>query len=171
VVTPRCSACKHPDPCLHTSADHTHADHGRGNANAGAHQRSNSMSVSRQFSIFVMVGLIAAIFHYAALIGLVEFAHWRAVPATLVGFICGGVVSYILNRRHTFDSNRPHEETGWRFALVAGIGFCITWIAMHVLTNIFGAPYLPAQVVTTGVVMFWNFLANRLWTFRIPTVA
>jgi putative flippase GtrA len=26
--------------------------------------------------------------------------------------------------------------------------------------------YLPAKVVATGVVVIWNFVANRVWTFN-----
>ena len=29
-----------------------------------------------------------------------------------------------------------------------------------------GIPYIPAQVLTTGVVLLWSFGANRFWTFR-----
>ncbi len=122
-------------------------------------------SIQRQFSTFVVVGFIAAAVHYGTLFILVEGAHWRPVPSTLVGFVCGGFVSYILNRRHTFASDRPHEEATWRFATVSGVGFMLTWIIMHILVDRIGAPYLPAQVLTTGIVMFWNFLANKLWTF------
>jgi putative flippase GtrA len=123
------------------------------------------MSLHRQFSTFVIVGFIAAGVHYGMLLALVEGLHWRPVPATLVGFVCGGFVSYILNRRHTFASARPHEEATWRFAVVSGIGFTLTWIIMHILVDRSAAPYLPAQVLTTGIVMFWNFLANKIWTF------
>jgi putative flippase GtrA len=31
---------------------------------------------------------------------------------------------------------------------------------------VLGAPYLPAQLVTTGIVLVWSFLANKMWTFR-----
>ncbi len=127
------------------------------------------MSLPRQFSAFVLVGIVASAAHYSALIGLVELAGWRAVPATLVGYVMGGLVSYILNRRHTFGSDRPHEEAGWRFALVAGVGFCLTWVFMKAFVDYWGGPYLPAQIVTTGIVMFWSFAANRLWTFSAPT--
>jgi putative flippase GtrA len=123
------------------------------------------MTLHRQVSSFVLVGLIATALHYAVLIGLKELFGWAAVPATLAGYICGGLLSYVLNRRHTFDSDRPHAEAGWRFALVALVGFFLTWGLMRLLVEAWGAPYLPAQMLTTGLVMVWNFLANRLWTF------
>jgi putative flippase GtrA len=100
------------------------------------------------------------------LIGLVEAGGFDPVPATLLGYVAGGALSYILNRRVTYASDRPHAEAGWRFAVVAGIGFVLTGGFMHVFTDWLGAPYLPAQIVTTGIVLFWSFLAHKLWTFN-----
>ena len=134
------------------------------------------MSLHRQFSTFFVVGLICAALHYAVMGGLKELAHWPVIPSTLSGFCVGGVTSYVLNRRHTFASDRPHAEAGWRFVMVTTVGFFLTWLMMSVLmhwatTNalaaLFGDKfYLVAQAVTTGTVMFWNFGANRMWTFR-----
>jgi putative flippase GtrA len=36
---------------------------------------------------------------------------------------------------------------------------------MHAFTARLGAPYLPAQVLTTLVVMAWSFVAHKVWTF------
>lgn len=124
------------------------------------------MSLFRQVSAFVAVGVAAVVAHYGALIGLVELARWRPVPATLVGYVAGGLVSYALNRRHTFATDRSHAEAGWRFAAVAGVGFLLTYGAMHALVERLHAPYLPAQFVTTGVVMAWSFVAHKYWSFR-----
>ncbi len=123
------------------------------------------MTIPRQLSTYALVGAAASIAHYSALIALVEAALWPPVPATLVGYSVGGVVSYALNRRHTFASDRPHEEAGWRFALVASLGFCLTFLLMSLFVTRFGAPYLPAQLVTTVLIMFVTFFINRLWTF------
>jgi len=122
-------------------------------------------ALARQFVSFFGVGVIAAIVHYGVLIGLVEIARAPVVPATLAGFVAGGIVSYLLNRRHTYESDRPHAEAGWRFALVAGVGFVLTALVMHGLVDRLGAPYLPAQLVTTGVVLVWSFFAHKLFSF------
>jgi putative flippase GtrA len=129
------------------------------------------MSLHRQFSAFVLVGLTSTAVHYAVLLGLRELAHWPVIPATLSGYCCGGLVSYVLTRRHVFDSDRSHAEAGWRFVLVATVGFFLTWGFMMLFVDKWGAPYLFAQMVTTGLVMFWSFGANRLWTFRQPAAA
>lgn len=122
--------------------------------------------LARQLAAFSGIGIVATLLHYAVLIAMVEGAGADPVPATLAGYAAGGVVSYALNRTHTYSSLRPHREATWRFALVAFVGFCITWAVMGVFVRRLGAPYLPAQVVTTGLVLFWSFLAHKLWTFR-----
>lgn len=121
--------------------------------------------LSRQFAAFFGVGLAAAALHYCMLILLVEGAGVHPVTATLAGYTGGGFISYTLNRRHTYRSSRPHREATWRFALVAFIGFLLTWILMHAFTVWLAGPYLPAQVITTGVVMLWSFMAHKIWTF------
>ena len=127
--------------------------------------RSPLHRLTRQFAAFFGVGLAAALVHYGLLVALVEGGGAHPVPATLAGYVAGGLVSYALNRRHTYESTRPHREATWRFAVVAGVGFLLTWGFMHVFVEWLAAPYFPAQVVTTGIVMLWSFIAHKIWTF------
>ena len=121
--------------------------------------------LTRQFTAFFGVGLAAAVVHYGLLIALVEGADIDPVPATLAGYVAGRLLSYWLNRKHTYESDRPHREATWRFALVALVGFLVTWFLMHAFTVWLDGPYLPSQIITTGVVMLWSFMAHKAWTF------
>jgi putative flippase GtrA len=123
------------------------------------------MPILRQIAAYASVGAVATAVHYAILLGLVERGGWRPVPATLLGYVAGGVVAYVLNRRHVFDSDRSHAEAGWRFGATAFLGFCITFALMSLFVERLGAPYLPAQIVTTVLAMFVTFAVNRRWTF------
>ncbi len=124
-----------------------------------------------QFTAFFLVGVISAVAHYGTLIGLVEAAQAPVVASTLVGYVAGGLVSYFLNRALTFKTGRPHDEAGWRFIVVAGVGFGLTYVFMSVFVEALLWPYVLAQLVTTGVVMFWSFAAHKFWTFRfVPPV-
>jgi putative flippase GtrA len=134
-------------------------------------QKGGAAELFRQSVAFTGAGIAAAIVHYGLLIGLVQAGTLAPVPATLCGYLGGGIVSYGLNRRHTYRSDRPHQEAVWRFAAVAGIGFLITWAVMHVLVDRLDLPYLPAQLFTTGVVLIWSFTAHKLWTFGAGRVA
>lgn len=123
------------------------------------------MSLTRQLTAYISVGTFATLAHYSVLISLVEVAHWPAVPATLCGYVLGGGVAYVFNRRHTFKSAQYHARVGFRFTLVALAGFCVTYVLMVLLVDHWRAPYLLAQIVTSLVAMFLTFTLNRLWTF------
>ena len=121
----------------------------------------------RQVASFVVIGLMATAAHYAVLILLVQFAHEPPVPATLLGYCLGGIISYRLNRRHTFKSEKRHREAIWRFALVAGVGVLATALLMTLAVDWRHLPYLPAQVMVTGIVTVWSYAASRWWTFAV----
>ena len=131
--------------------------------------RSEVKQLSRQFLWFLVAGGAATVVHYGVLVALVESGATGPVAGALAGYLCGGVVSYALNRRLAFRSERRHREAIWRFAVVAGVGFGLTGLAMAAFTARLGWPYLPSQVLTTGLVMFWSFAAHRLWTFGTRT--
>jgi putative flippase GtrA len=86
------------------------------------------------------------------------------VPGTLAGFCVGALVNYLIARRYVFASDRPHGSAVPRFALVAAAGAALN-TAMVALVYRAGAHYLVAQVAATGVVLLFNFVANRHWTF------
>ena len=132
--------------------------------------RDRTARLVQQIWAFIGVGVVAAVAHYGLLIALVESGTATPVPSTLAGYLAGGIVSYVLNRRHTYRSERPHREATWRFAAVAGVGFLLTAALMHGLVTRLGAPYLAAQIFTTCVVLFWSFIAHRVWTFSAPLI-
>jgi putative flippase GtrA len=120
----------------------------------------------RQLASYGGAGVLAAVAHYSVLVALVEGFRADPVIASLTGFVAGGIVSYIMNRRHTFEATRSHTQAGWRFALVAFGGFLITGALMHGFVKLAGLPYLPAQVITTLIVMVFTFTAHKRWSFR-----
>jgi len=120
----------------------------------------------RQFAAFFGVGLVAAIVHYSLLYLLVEAWFYDPVSAALAGYVAGGVVSYVLNRLFTYDAGRGHLDAAWRFAVVAGVGFCLTWLLMRLFHGTWGWHYMLAQVATTGIVLVWSFLVHKYWSFR-----
>ena len=78
----------------------------------------------------------------------------------------GALVNYFLNYYFTFQSNRRHAEAFVQFYVVAGVGFLFNALFMWLLADVLGIYYLLAQLVTTGIVLLWNFWLNRTWTFR-----
>ncbi|MDR3373943.1 MAG: GtrA family protein [Ancalomicrobiaceae bacterium] len=122
-------------------------------------------SLAPQFVRYVGVGFAAAAAHYGVLFALVQSGLTGAVAGALAGFVVGGIVSYSLNRRFTFRSDRGHDEAVPRFILITVIAFGLTGALMWLFAEHFGIHYMLAQVITTVIVLFWTFAGNRFWTF------
>ncbi|MBI4182919.1 MAG: GtrA family protein [Proteobacteria bacterium] len=119
----------------------------------------------RDFILFGLVGVAAAAFHYGTLLVLCEGFGANPVPASALGFVAGGCVSYLLNYHVTFVSRRRHTLAASLFLLIALVGLALNALLMAILVDGLGVHYLAAQVLTTVVILFWHFLANRRWTF------
>lgn len=120
----------------------------------------------KQFMRFLSVGVIATAIHYAVLIALKESGLLSPTSASAVGFVISAVGNYLMNYHFTFRSGRKHTEALPRFASVALAGLALNALTMETLSAKMGLHYLLAQVVATGLVLVWNFAANRWWTFR-----
>ncbi len=123
------------------------------------------MSLPRQFSVFFGVGVVALIVDYATMVLLKQVFGLDPALAVAFSYIVGGIISYILNRRHTFETDRSHVQAGWRFATVMIVGFSLTVLFEYLFADVLGLQYFVARVLTTGIVFFWNFVAHRGWTF------
>lgn len=123
-------------------------------------------NLSKQFGLFALVGATGTAAHYAVLFCLVEFNGIGAVAASGWGALTGLVINYALNHWLTFKSAQPHARTFPKFALIACIGLGLNLLLMAMLVNGLGFHYLFAQVMVTMVVLTWNFMGNRWWTFK-----
>lgn len=117
------------------------------------------------FLRFAAWGAVGTGVQYATLTLLVElFATGPAVASSL-GFLLGAVTNYFLNYQFTFYSTQPHTVALPKFFVVAGVGFFLNGSIIVLLNHVFLLHYLAAQVCATGLVLVWNYTANRCWTF------
>ncbi len=118
-----------------------------------------------RFSRFLGVGLAATALQYLVLIASVELAAMQAVHASALGFVLGAVLNSLLNRSDTFRSRVPHARGASRFLVIVALGLAANVLFMYLLNGYLGWNYVLSQIVTTGVVMLWNFVGHSLWTF------
>jgi putative flippase GtrA len=112
-----------------------------------------------------MVGVIATIVQYTILIALVEILSVDPVAASVSGYMPSAVVNYALNYRYSFRSSAAHGKAFPKFIFVSGVGLVLNGALMALWVRGFSLDYLMAQIATTGIVLFWSFAANRVWSF------
>ena len=123
-------------------------------------------TISRQFIRYSAAGAIGTAAHYGVLILLVQLLLASPVIASFFGATIGALVNYGLNYRYTFRSTEAHRSTMPKYFFIAATAVIINTLLMSLFVTSLGQPWLPAQVVTTLLVLVWTFLVNRAWTFR-----
>ncbi len=114
---------------------------------------------------FLIVGGSATALQYGLLIVFVQFAGLSPVVATSIAYAISSVYNYLLNYYATFKSDASHRTAATKFSAVAGSGLLINAGIIAALTKL-GAHYLVAQVVATLVILVWNFVVHKYWTYR-----
>lgn len=143
--------------------------------------RSNRKEVKR-FVKFAIVGAAGSVTDFTVLNILVQFFGASLVVANTCSFILAVIQNFTLNRRWTFPESRERQAGGQlaQFAIVSMIGLAINQIVFLTLHHIWDAyliahygpdlgftmSYNIAKLFAIGVVLFWNFTINRLWTYR-----
>jgi putative flippase GtrA len=126
-----------------------------------------------QFMRYAAVGAVGTLAHYATLVSLVSVLGLNVVLATTAGFVVGAIVNYALNYHFTFRSASKHSQAFVKFFGVALVGMLLNAAIMAALHGRLPLHYMVLQVFTTGLILVWTFVANRLWTFasdRRPTL-
>jgi putative flippase GtrA len=86
--------------------------------------------------------------------------------AAVCSFLVAVTNNYLWNRVWTFRRQRGHLVfQGFRFLLVSTIALAANLAFLSALVAL-EVPKLPAQAVAIALVTPWNFVANKLWSFR-----
>lgn len=126
----------------------------------------------RRFGKFLSVGATSTVLDMAILAWLMHNA-WSALPANLLSYSVGILWNFSLNRAWTYADRRgkPAIQQFGQFLTVNLSGLCINTLIVAVLEvilrGVLGASaYVPAKLAATTISFMWNYLVNRLWTFR-----
>jgi putative flippase GtrA len=127
----------------------------------------------KQFIKFCLVGGTAAAIHFFILYSFTEWLGIWYVASSVCGFIISAIFNFSANKFWTFrNSAKGRAAAGQlaRFVLVLVSGLIINTLIIYSITEFFGLDYRLSWVLATGIVMFWNFGFNRLWTFKHHSV-
>tara|TARA_Y100001933_G_scaffold216484_1_gene223636 strand:+ start:5929 stop:6318 length:390 start_codon:yes stop_codon:yes gene_type:complete len=119
-----------------------------------------------RFIKFLGVGGVATLIQYGILILLVEVFQASALVGSTIGYIVSGIFNYTLNYYFTFNSTARHAHAATRFVAVAIVGLALNSSLIFLLTDLLAVFYIAAQIIATGAVVVWNFIAHKHWTYR-----
>lgn len=133
---------------------------------------------AERFLKFLIVGTVGFVVDFGTLALLKEVVGLHTLIANTISFSAAVVSNFTLNRYWTYPDSRskPISSQIGQFIVVSIIGLAINNTILVLLegpsdrllesmaiTLVRG--YIPAKMIATVVVLFWNFFANRYWTY------
>lgn len=87
--------------------------------------------------------------------------------ANAIGFSLAVINNFLLNRYWTFEENtQPVTEQFLKFALIALAGLAINSFLLFVIVKFIKINFYVTKLLVIGLVFFWNFFMNYLFTFQ-----
>lgn len=139
-----------------------------------------------RFLKFATVGVIGAVVDFGILYILHTVLKWELVFSNTLSFTCAVLSNFTWNRLWTYPDSRskPLRTQLGQFFIVNLLGWGLNTGILVLLEPILTTfadtqtliilskelahtvGYNFAKAFATGVVMFWNFFINRLWTYN-----
>jgi putative flippase GtrA len=136
-----------------------------------------------RFLRFAVVGAVGAVVDFGSYTILHNLLGITAVLASVLSFTAAIISNFTWNRLWTYPDSRskPVSKQLVQFSVVSFVGLAIRTpmfaLLVEPLNQLFSMlpsiPFLPddflgdkvALAIVVIVVMFWNFFANRYWTY------
>jgi putative flippase GtrA len=137
-----------------------------------ARAKSNRTEFVR-FLKFATVGAIGAVVDYSVLNLGVQVLRLHLLVANAFSFTAAVLSNFTWNRLWTYPESRAEPLLGQlgQFALVNVVGLGINELILMSLDPFVSRVwpkwgYNISKAVAIGVVLFWNYGINRIWTYR-----
>jgi putative flippase GtrA len=121
-----------------------------------------------QLAKFCTVGATGYVVNLAVFALLVHGVGIHYLVAAVCSFLVAVTNNYTWNRLWTFRHQRGHVAyQGLRFLMVSTVALGANLLFLSGLVAL-GMPKVAAQATAIALVTPWNFIANKLWSFRRP---
>jgi putative flippase GtrA len=116
---------------------------------------------------FGLVGGVGFVVNVAVYALLVHAAGFEYRIASVAAWLVAVLNNFVLNRHWTFDARegRAHHQAA-RFLFVSLIAEVVSLLLLTLFVEAANLPKVPAQALAVAASMPFNFIGNKLWTFR-----
>ncbi len=117
-----------------------------------------------QFFRFIFVGGTAFLIDFSIYFALVNYLSINYLISAAIAFFISVLVNYYLSTSWVFNQsqieNRAIEFN--LFLAISIVGLIFTEILLYIFTDICSINYLISKIISSILVLFWNFSARRV---------
>lgn len=112
---------------------------------------------------FAFTGGICFVLEFLCLTLMVELLHLPVLIATGIAFLISVVANYVICIRWVFTGAQDGGAgVKASFLLTSGIGLGLNELFMWLMTGVMSIHYMVAKIISTLLVMVWNYFTKRL---------
>ncbi len=121
--------------------------------------------LDKSFITYGIVGVVNTIFGYSIMFGL-TFLGVMPEIANALSYGLAFVLSYILNKKFTFSSQREHKRDFTRFAFASGIAYGTNLLTLIICYRILLWNEYIALLFASIMYVIVGYMLHKFWTFR-----
>jgi putative flippase GtrA len=133
--------------------------------------REKTDKTSIQFFRYLFVGGLSFVVDFGLLFLLTEFFSVYYLASAAIAFLGGLITNYLISISWVFNNrtlkNRKFEFLVFVFTGLIGLG--LNQLLIWSLTEKLGIYYLGSKIVSTAIVLIWNFGSRKFILFRNKT--
>lgn len=117
------------------------------------------------FIKYLMVGMINTLVGFG-IIFLLMYRGLLPEIANFIGYLCGFILSFILNKYFTFKSKNYVKSEFIRFALSMGIAYLINLLILVISYRYFGINEYISQIIAGIFYTLSGYLLSKFYAFK-----
>ncbi len=125
------------------------------------------LSVVIQFIKYIFVGGVAFLFDFGTLYVLTEYGGLHYLLSAIVAFIIGLNVNYFLAKFLVFkDSKIQDIRKEYIYDVCISLSaLLLNQVRLFIFTDKLGIYYLNSKIITTIILLFYNFIIRKVFIF------
>lgn len=118
------------------------------------------------FIKYLMVGMINTLVGFG-IIFILMYSGLLPEIANFIGYLCGFILSFILNKYFTFKSKNYVKSEFIRFALSMGIAYLINLLILVISYRSLGINEYISQIIAGIFYTLVGYLLSKFYTFKL----
>lgn len=120
---------------------------------------------------YLFTGTVVTAVDYGTFVLFYNITNTGLLVATVLAYIAGLTVSYVLSRYWVFKKGATGEAfttSSFRYGVLLFINLIITYLMLLGMQTWFGLTPLLGKFVVGFFMIFWIYGADKYWVFRGP---
>ena len=117
------------------------------------------------FNKYILIGIANTVLGYAIIVSLFYIGVLPEV-SNFLGYACGLVLSYILNKKYCFENNDRHSVAAPKYLISMSLCYALNMVVLLMMYRYLGLNVYFSQLCASSIYVISGYSINKAWVFR-----